>query len=177
MSAPAAARFARDARGAVAVEFCFVAPVMLAIFLGGYSASLAVQASRKVTVTTRALADLTTQFAAISSTDMSNVLNAATQIMAPFNATTLSMRVSQITTDATGLRASVTWSSARVMNPYPQGQAITLPAIMQSPNVSYVLSETSYPYTSTIGFVPLSITITDRIYMLPRLSTSINYTN
>ena len=168
------ARFTRERDGVAAIEFAFVVPVLLTIFFGGYNVEQCVAIGRKVTITTRALADLTSQFASMTATDMSTVINASTQIIAPFNSASLSLRLSEITTNSTGLVATVTWSASRNMTAYVQGSRFTLPVSMQKPNTSYIYSETSYTYAPLAAFGRIG-TFGDRIYMLPRISSSVTY--
>ena len=169
-------RFARADGGIAAVEFAFVAPILIALFFGGYTVSQCVALSRKVTITTRAMADLTTQFATMSASDMTTVLNASTQIVAPFTSTGLTLRLTEITTDATGLIPTVTWSVGRNRTAYTSGVYFNLPVSMLKPSTSYILSETSYTYTPLTSIGAASVTMSDNIYMLPRLSSSVSYT-
>ena len=105
---------ARDCRGVSAVEFAIIAPMLIVIFFGGLVTTQAVAISRKVAITTRALADLTSQYTQMSSSDMTTVMNASTQIIAPYDATPLSIRISQITTNPVGLQAKVDWSVVNI---------------------------------------------------------------
>lgn len=168
-------RFRAANSGVVAVEFAFVAPLLMAMFFGGYSIVQAVAVGRKVTITTRALADLTSQFATMKSTDMTTVLNASTQIIAPFDPTVLSMRLTEVTTDITGLLPTVTWSVARNMTAYSCGAPFTLPLSMLKPNTSYIFSEVGYQYNPLVTTYLAPFSIKDHIYMLPRISNSVAY--
>lgn len=168
-------RFRAAHSGVAAIEFGFVAPVLVAMFFGGYSVVQAVAVGRKVTIVTRALADLTTQFASMQTADMTAVLNASTQIIAPFDASVLSMRLTEVTTDVTGLLPTVTWSVARNTTAYTCGAHFTLPLSMLKPSTSYIFSEVSYNYTPIVtAYVP-AFTMHDNIYMLPRISNSVTY--
>src|SRR5271168_1289856 len=131
-------------QGVAAVEFAVILPFLLLLFLGGFSIEQAVAISRKVTITTRALADLTSQYVDMSASNMSNVLNASAQIIAPFNAAPLSIRLSEITTDATGDIATVTWSTGFNQTPYNTDQIYVIPSGMNKPNTSYILSQVVY---------------------------------
>ena len=161
--------------GVAAVEFAIMAPVMLAVFFGGFAVVQAVAVGRKVTILTRALADLTTQYASMAPTDMNAVINASTQIIAPFDSSVLSLRVTEITTDITGFLPTVTWSVARNMSAYSCGAPFALPLSMLKPNTSYIFSEVKYQYTPMLTAYIAAFPINDHIYMLPRLSTSVNY--
>ena len=168
-------RFGAARSGVVAVEFAFLAPLMCALFFGGYAVVQAVSVGRKVTILTRALADLTTQFASMTTTDMTTVINASTQIIAPFDASVLSLRVTEITTDVTGLLPTVTWSVGRNMPAYACGASFALPLSMLKPSTSYIYSEVKYQYTPIVTAYISAFPINDHIYMLPRLSNSVSY--
>ena len=57
---------------------------MLALYLGVVEVSQGIGADRKVTMTARTIADLVAQTSNVSNSDMTNSLNAATAVMAPF---------------------------------------------------------------------------------------------
>src|SRR5476651_2814009 len=84
-------RFARDQRGVSAVEFALLAPVMIGLYLGCVEISQGVAADRKVSMTAAALANLTAQVTTISSTDMTNILDASSAIIVPYSASLLKM--------------------------------------------------------------------------------------
>lgn len=166
--------FGRNKSGVAAIEFAMILPVMLLLMFGGYAIAEAVMLSRKVTITTRALADLTSQYASLSATDISTILNASSQVIAPFATSPMWMRLSEVRTDATGANASVVWSKAVNTTDYLNGAPVTLPVAMRTPNTYYILSEVTYSYAplSVYGLVG-PFTISDNIFMLPRISTDI----
>ncbi len=167
----------RDRRGVAAIEFAMIMPLLLALYLGGYETAQAMATYRKMAATTVELANITAQYTTMSSSDMTSVMNASAQIMAPYSTTNLSIVMSEITTDANS-HATVTWSNAynggAALTP---GAAFTLPSGLVAASTSYVLVRTVYSYVPTVGsaFVH-TIPMTDQIYMLPRQSSSITYT-
>ena len=72
----ASSRFAQDRRGVSAVEFAMLLPLMLTLYLGTVEISQGVGIDRKVTLTTRTVADLASQVSSINNADMTNMLNA-----------------------------------------------------------------------------------------------------
>src|SRR6266508_705434 len=77
--------FARDRRGVSAVEFAMVLPLMLTLYLGAVEVSQGIGIDRKVTLTTRTVADLASQVSSINNADMTNLLNATASVIAPFD--------------------------------------------------------------------------------------------
>ena len=61
-------RFLFNDRAIAAVEFALMLPLMLFIFVGVAQVGEAVAISRKVTITTRIVTDLVTQYATVSPT-------------------------------------------------------------------------------------------------------------
>jgi Flp pilus assembly protein TadG len=163
-----------SARGVAAIEFALALPVLLFLYLGTVQLSDAIAAKRKVAITTRALADLTTQFTSLSSSEMASILSAATQIMAPFATAPGTFTVSEIYINADG-GAKIVWSATRNGTKRTKDSSIVVPTGI-SQNDSYViLAETSYQYTPSFstGMIP-TFPMKDEIYMYPRRSNKID---
>lgn len=166
---------ARDTRGIALIEFAFVLPVLVLLFLGGFQLMDAISAYRKVGSTVRALADLSTQNTTMTNTQADEILNASRQIMAPYSPANAALRISQIKVDANGV-ATVSWSRALNDTARATGSAFTMPTGLTQANKYYVYSEIVYTYTprmasSLIGTIPL----TQTIFMSPRNSEFIAY--
>ena len=58
--------FAQDRRGTSAVEFAMLLPLLLTLYLGTFEISQGIGINRKVTLTTRTVADLASQVSSIS---------------------------------------------------------------------------------------------------------------
>ena len=105
-------RFARDERGVSAVEFALLAPFMIGLYLGCVEISEGVSADRKVSLTAAALANLTAQVSTISSSDMTNILDASSAVIAPYAASKLKITVTCISINSNKV-ATVKWSVTR----------------------------------------------------------------
>jgi Flp pilus assembly protein TadG len=164
---------ARDEGGVSAVEFALLAPLMLTLYLGAVEVSQGIGADRKVTLTSRTICDLVSQVTSISNTDMTNALNAASAVMAPFPVGNLKVTVSSVKIDATG-KATIAWSDTLNGTARSVGSAVTLPAALNVANTSLIWSEVQYAYKPVIGYVVTgTLTLKDQIYMRPRLSDSV----
>lgn len=169
--------FARARRGVAAVEFALLLPFLLALYLGGYEITQALSLYRKLTDTTTEIANIVSQYAIMSSSDVNSVFAASTQIMMPASATNLKIVLSEVSTDASS-NPTVTWSQAyNGASALQASSKVTLPAGLAMANTSYILVQTTYQFTPVIGaaFVP-PISLHNQIYMLPRRSNSITYT-
>jgi Flp pilus assembly protein TadG len=171
------AAFARARRGAAAVEFAILVPVLLLLYLGGYEVTQALSTYRKLTDTTTEIANIVSQYAGLSSANLTSIFSASTQIMTPHSAASLTIVLSEISTDASS-NPTVTWSQAyNGATPLTAGAAVKLPAGLAMANTSYVLVQTTYLYTPTIGAAYVRpIPMQNSIYMLPRRSPTIAYT-
>ena len=167
------ARFKRDERGVSAVEFAMLLPLMITLYLGGAEISQAVSIDRKVALTARAVADLVAQGTSITNAEMTNILNAAKAVAAPYPEAPLKVVVSSIKIDANN-KATVDWSRALNTTQRPQNQTVTLPTGLSIPNTSIIWAEVSYGYTPAIGYVLTgTLNLPDQIYMRPRLQDTV----
>jgi Flp pilus assembly protein TadG len=170
-------RFLADRRGVSAVEFALVLPFMVAAYLGTVEVSQGITVKRKVTLTSHAVADLASQYSTIHDSDMTNILSAASAIMAPFAAGSLTVTVSELTLDGNG-NATVAWSGTLNGTALSVGQAVTVPAALQVPNSHLILGQAQYAYNPAFGVVLTNtLTMSDKIYMTPRAGSSINRTS
>jgi hypothetical protein len=148
-----------------------------------------VAADRKVTLVAGALANLTASCSNsnansggcspnttppynISTTEMNNILDASTAIIAPYSASNLAITVSCLSIDA-NKNATVEWSVTR----YGIARAKGAPYIFDSSASALdvpgqlILAEVSYGYTPVIGYtITGTLTLSDRMFMSPRIA-------
>ena len=160
------ARLCRDRRGVSAVEFAMVAPLMVALYLGCAEISDGVAIDRKVSLTAAALANLSSQATTITTADMTNILDAATAIVAPYSGSPLKMSVSCIKFDASK-NMTVKWTALRNASV----PTITVPDPLKVANTQLIYAEVSYAYTPTVGYtITGSLTLSDHMFMAPRIT-------
>jgi Flp pilus assembly protein TadG len=166
-------RLLRDRRGISAVEFAMLLPLMLTLYLGAVEISQGVGIDRKVTLTSRTVADLAAQVTNIASSDMANILAASSAVIAPYDASKLKVTVSQIAIDNSG-NATISWSCTLNGTAHAIGSGVSVPAALKTANTWLIWGEASYSYKPTIGYVVTgTLNLSDQIYMRPRLSNSI----
>jgi Flp pilus assembly protein TadG len=161
-------RFAGDRRGVSAIEFAILAPVMIALYLGMVEVSDGIGADRKVSLTASTLANLTAQYTTLSTSDMTNILDASSAIIVPYSASNLSMTVTCLSIDA-NKNVTVMWSVAR--NTSALSGAVSIPTDLQVPSTQLILAKVSYAYTPIVGYtITGTLNMSDRMYMAPRIS-------
>jgi Flp pilus assembly protein TadG len=155
-----AAAFGIDEQGLAAIEFAFLLPLMLAIYLGIVELSNGLSASRKVDLVAHALSDLTGQItgggagsgqAAITDAEMQQIFLAGAALIAPLSATPLTITISEvlITQNASSAyQAQVTWSVSYNGGTLRNGVGCTLNTYLNAADVAPV-SPASMPTSFT----------------------------
>jgi Flp pilus assembly protein TadG len=158
---------ARDRRGVSAVEFALVAPLMIALYFGCVEVSDGVAVDRKVSLTAATLANLVAQSTSLSTTDMSNVLDASTAIIQPYSSSKLKMTVTCLSIDG-NKTVTTKWQATRNGG---TGQPISVPTDLTVANTYLILAQVSYAYTPIVGYsITGTLTLSDQMYMMPRVT-------
>jgi len=165
----------RDRNAVAAVEFALAVPLMLLIYFGIVEFAQAITVDRLVGLTAETVTNLVTQYTTISaSTQMPDILDASTQVLAPYSSSQASVVVSCITIDSNG-KATVAWSQAKNGTALTTGQAFTVPAALDIPNTTVVFGEATYAFKPAIDELKLgTLNLYSSVYMVPRDSTTIN---
>ncbi|MBS0274079.1 MAG: pilus assembly protein [Proteobacteria bacterium] len=176
--------------GLAAVEFALIAPVMGTLLLGTIEICDALECHQKVTMMASSAADLVAQASKVSSSDMSDIFNAASAIIAPFSVNNITIIISSVQSDGTG-NGTVAWSQGQTWSggapKAVSGRAVNSPITLTQPimstwdstkgaftpckanTCSVILAEVTYYYTSPIGrFLVGSQEMTDVFYERPR---------
>lgn len=188
--------FIRNRSGVAAVEFAFIAPLMLVMLFGVVEVSDAIAVQRKTTLVARTLSDLTSRWQAtvapmnaMLDADLRNVFTASVGIVAPYKATPVKATITEILVNANGV-AKVVWSkSATIASGATQatlatssrapGDTVTstVPSQILVPQTYLIFAEVEYQYKSMVGkFIPFpGIKLGDKAYSRPRAFTCIVY--
>jgi len=172
-----AARFVGDRRAVTAVEFALVAPIALMLLFGEYTLCDAMSTKRKLTITAHTVSDLIARLPSVSASNLSAILNASGQIVAPYHMSDVTILVAELTTDSSG-KTTVTWSQALNATPLKNGLQVTLPTGMAVANTSLIFTEATYNYTPLLGGNLFGNMVFDsQFYENPRISATVPYTN
>jgi len=175
--------FWRDRAGVSALEFAFVLPLMLTIYIGSFELSQGLSAKTKVSQTARTVTDLVARSTTITASQMSDIFSATNTVMSPFTITTAQfvLVVSTINIDANS-NTTIGASCASDGNTYyTPGQTVTVPAALIVPSSQLIWGTASYTYTPFLvrGGAPFytmvgPVTLADQMYMAPRMSPTVS---
>lgn len=172
-------RFAADRRGVSAIEFAFIAPILIVFYFGMAETCQLLMAKRKISHAGAAVADLVSQTPTATTTkeSLDDKLLAAQTIVAPFNGSALTIRLTSVTSrnPTPGGAPMVDWS-------YPAGgrakDSTFTPATPLNTGESVILAEVTYNHTSSIGyFIPGVKTLTHKAELRPRKVDAIACSN
>jgi Flp pilus assembly protein TadG len=165
-----------DCRAIAATEFAVIVPIMLVMFFGTVEFSSAVAVDRKVTLLARTLSDLTSQSppSGVSDSDLGNYRAAATGVMTPYSATPLKMTITELWVNSS-LQARVQWSKGDA--PRTAKTIVVVPTALAVADTYLILSEVSYLYTPTVGYVmaKAGVNLSDISYTRPRQNLCVVY--
>ena len=171
-------RFLKSSDGMAAVEFAFVAPLMLVTFFGTIELSQAVDCRARVADAAATASDLVAQEKTMSASDMQNVFSALNSIMYPFASSKTQIVISSLVDDGNG-NGKVQWSVAQNTSPLTTNSVITLPTglITAGSGSSVILAQVTYSYlSSTTVVIGSPVVMSSSFYTKPRRVTSVSYT-
>jgi Flp pilus assembly pilin Flp len=122
-------RFAKSPRGVAAVEFGFIAPVMLAIWLGTSELTIANAIDRKIALAANSMADLTARQVRVDDATLDGLFEAGRAILYPhaenLSAEDLELEIVSIEIDEDG-EATVLWGETDDGTELAEGAAFPL---------------------------------------------------
>jgi Flp pilus assembly protein TadG len=172
----------RDERsGASAIEFAFLAPVLIAIYISSFEVTTGYSVSQKVLKAAGSVADIVTRQDSVNKAFLSEMVDAAEATIAPSPAPNLKLKITGVTVDASG-NAKVLWSwNESGGTPYAKGSSVTVPSDMRKANSFLVRSELSIDHTmllffgspSSLEHSSRSITISRQFFFRQRLGSDV----
>jgi Flp pilus assembly protein TadG len=170
-------KFLRAREGVAAIEFAFIAPILIVLLLGSVELCYAVICREKVSTVAASAADLVAQDDKISGAQMNDVFSAINAILYPYPPSSTQIVVTSIEENSTKTGYIVDWSAAYHATARTKGAPMTVPAGLIVSGGSTILAEVTYTYTPPYtGGVTNGFTMTDSFYARPRQSTFVIYT-
>jgi Flp pilus assembly protein TadG len=166
-------RFAADQRGISSVEFALLLPLMLTMYFGTLEVTDAISADRQVTLVASTVANIASQYTQVSNGDVSNILGAASQVLAPFPASNATVTLTSVLIDQSG-NATVDWSATLHGTARSGNVTSSIPAALRVANTSVLWGEATYNYKPIIGYVVTgTLTMGNQIFARPRMSNQV----
>jgi Flp pilus assembly protein TadG len=172
-------RFRRDQRGVSAVEFAFIAPILIAFYFGMAEITQAIIAQRRTLGTASGIGDLVAQSnGSITAANVDDVMNMSNVLMYPYpvTGTALKICVYSILSDATG-KKTIDWFRAKndTLCTKSDTSINSLSTGVIAAGQSVIMARVKYTYTPTTQIVMKNMTptFTRTYYLRPRRSAAI----
>jgi Flp pilus assembly protein TadG len=163
----------KNKRGMAAVEFAFVLPILLTMLLGLVELSQALSLRADITNMSSTASDLIAQESSVTSSDLTNVFNALSAMIFPFNSGPSTITITSVIDGGTGHPPKVAWSCTQGGTAETKGSApsTTLPTglITAGDGTSVIWSKVTYAYNSPISYFLVGTkNWTNNFYLKPR---------
>ena len=184
-------RFARDRRGVAAIEFAFIAPVLLVMYFITMEFSQAIETSKKVSRLGSMVADLVTQQPAVTDTDLKNIMKIGDTTLRPYHRSTPTIAITAIQIgSAPAKKATVLWSIQGTGTTYVKvaakdSEVTNLPTALKVADTFLIRVNSTLTYTPVIAWAAdgkkalglvsafSEISMGETYYLRPRRSQSI----
>lgn len=170
-------RLASDARGVAAVEFGYIAPVMMLMLLGTIEVSRAVAIDRRFGLATSMVADLIGREKKMTAADLNAIYNIVAHLMQPYPATTLKIKVVPVKANPSNASNTEVYAATNNRPSYngaplpPKCSAYTVTAGLLGAGQSVIVVESQYGYQPLLtGNIIQAATWTDKAVVAPRNS-------
>jgi Flp pilus assembly protein TadG len=160
----------RDERGTAVLEFAFLLPIMLMLFVGVVEGTNLLRLDRKVVSAALTTADLVTQRREVSDAQLNDILTAAELIFDPFPASAHSVGIAAVRYDPNSGDPQVDWTKSKNGGSVPD--ALALAAGLGEPGGGVVVVRVTYDYTPVFfDCIMSSTTVEETSVMRPRRSS------
>ncbi|MEZ5922546.1 MAG: TadE/TadG family type IV pilus assembly protein [Parvularculaceae bacterium] len=169
---------ARCRKGVAAVEFAFIAPVMIVLFFGVIEGSAALSASRKTLLASTTLADLVAQETEVKKSDLDDLFTGAKSIISD-GTVNASFTIMSVVLDKNTDQLKVNWSyRSDGAQPYAAGSVYTgsIDKTLLDDTSSLIVAKTDYQYSSPISQHIIGAVTIDKVSThWPRRTARVKY--
>ena len=178
-------------RGVAAIEFAFIAPLLLTMYFVTMEIAPAIDTSKKVGRSASMIADLITQQQAVTAADIEAIMQIGNATLMPYSRTKLTVTVTAIDiTDEDAPKVKVAWSrkmdNGAFSKPFEVDSVTTVPPALKVRNSFLIRVQTTLRYTPIIAWTPegkeatgllaafSEINMGDTYYLRPRMSSKVS---
>ncbi len=170
----------RDRRGVSAIEFAFIAPILILLYVGVAEVGSALTLFRRTSTVATTAADLTAQTKSVSTSDLQDIVAASSSILTPYSPTPLKIVISSVVADQNN-NGKVAWSYANKGSGRGTNTSYTVPPGLTEPNTSVIVAEITYDFKPLVDltqvYSPGSFQMKRIFYARPRRSLTVTKTN
>lgn len=154
-------RFSRDKSGVAAVEFAYIAPILLIMVMATFELSRAVSIDRRLNSVSAMASELVAREEDVTADDLKNIYRALDHVLKPYNDNSLVVRLSQVRTNDQGT-TQVEWSSeikstmvvsggSAPTTPYPACSPFGIDAELKQKGSRVIVAEVGFNYQPVFG--------------------------
>ncbi|HVJ40089.1 MAG TPA: TadE/TadG family type IV pilus assembly protein [Dongiaceae bacterium] len=171
-------RLARDSRGAVAVEFAIIAPVMLVMYFGTFEASRLVRAYMATNRAAQLIANLAAAEGSdgVAAADSADFCSAGKLAMSPFPASAFKATIASATKNLSSGAVAFDWQDTTCGGGAGSfaSAAAASNGLLSANGDTVIIVKVSYDYSGPIHFVlPATFNISQSAYQRPRTGNTI----
>ena len=172
-------RYKSDHQGVAAIEFVFVAPIMIFMYFGLAEISTAITADRQISHATNVAGDLATQVATIDAAQMSEIMTATTLVMGiPSNKIgDVKLEIASFSRDVNDNIVPLGKASlnAPITTPF---DADGLDDLILSNNSGVVVARVEYDYEPLkLRYFDSNFTLSETFLLKPRVAANVVFDN
>ena len=173
-------RVLKNRAGVAGIEFAFIAPIMILMFIATVEFSQALTVDRRVPQIASSSADLIARQRKITPQEVNGVMQLIAHLIRPFDPNLLRVTVVNVIADIEDAdTTTVCWSYQHNggTNAYSEGQAYTLPEGIVEAGNSVIVAEVVYEYQPMIfqRFLTAGMPLRETFYLKPRQSSFVEY--
>ena len=170
------ARLWRDPSAVSAIEFAFIAPAMVLLYVGAVEIGNALTIYRRTSIVAATASDLTAQVKSVTASDLKDIEDASSSILTPYSTTPLTIMLTSVIADQNN-SGKVDWSCSNKGSGRAKGSAYAVPAGLTQAGSSVIVAEVTYAFTPVLGlaqvFSPGSFDMKRTFYARPRRSLTV----
>ena len=183
-------RFAADGRGVAAIEFAFIAPLLLTMYFVTMEIAPAIDSNKKVGRAASMIADLVTQQQQITKSELEAIMRIGQSTLNPYSRSPLNIKVTAIEMSAdSSPTAPVAWSRKMVDGNFSsgdtKGSTATVPAKLKVADSYLIRVEADLSYRPIITWTASAkeatgllaafdkIEMQESYYLRPRMSNTV----